>query len=71
MNPRPQQQSCYTGTRVVAIASDRGRGTLMRAIAQQNRLEILTALHNGVHDLARQIQEAPDALRQHPLCPAG
>lgn len=49
------------------IDGDLPRGTLVRTIAQQNRLEILTALHDSVHDLVRQIDGAPNALHRHPL----
>lgn len=49
------------------IDGDLPRGTLVRTIAQQNRLEILMALHDSVHDLVRQIDGAPAALHRHPL----
>ncbi|MBP2231367.1 phosphate:Na+ symporter [Azospirillum agricola] len=49
------------------IGGDLPRGTLVRAIAQQNRLEILVSLHDSVHELVRQIHDAPEALHHHPL----
>ncbi|CAO3422967.1 Na/Pi cotransporter family protein [Azospirillum doebereinerae] len=49
------------------IDGDLPRGALVRAIAQQSRLELLIALHDSVHDLVRQIAGAPEALRAHPL----
>ncbi|AWK86828.1 Na/Pi cotransporter family protein [Azospirillum thermophilum] len=43
------------------------RETLERAIALQNRLEVLITLNDSLADFVRQIEAAPEGTRAHPL----